>query len=259
MRGPARAGGWGPHYPTQAKTRCKVPRHPLQNVMELNTKTRLSGECDSRLGKRGETHKSRGELCPIGENPLRARAGGLFGVQLNELMQLFGRLPVELRERLRSAKAGVVAGMRGEGSIFVEDLGQPTRHARAKVLTGGTQHDYQTARHVLAAMVSNTFHHRQGPGVAHGKALARAPGSKKRAAGCTIKRDISENDVQLAFACSTALPAQDQLSSAQAFADKIVGHAFQNQLHPGHGKCSKGLPGNALHLEVQRSVLVVQS
>src|SRR5277367_2614832 len=125
---------------------------PIQAVFWLE----WGSVCGSGLRQRGKTHKPRGELFPIGENPLGAGAGGLFGMQLNELMQLFSRLLVELTQRLWREKAGVVTGLGKEGSVLIEDPGQATRHARAKVLAGRTQHGYQATRHVLAAVVANT-------------------------------------------------------------------------------------------------------
>src|SRR5690606_22715461 len=51
--------------------------------------------------------------------------------------------------------AGVAA--LAELAVLVEDVGEPTRHTGAKVAPGATEHDDQTAGHVFAAVITDTF------------------------------------------------------------------------------------------------------
>ena len=62
------------------------------------------------------------------------------------------------------------------------------------------EHRHQAACHVLAAMVSNAFHHRQRARIADRKTLPCAAGREQRSTGSPVKCDVAQDHMQLAFA-----------------------------------------------------------
>ena len=59
-----------------------------------------------------------------------------------------------------------------ERTVLVQHESQTARHAGAKVDARGAQHGDQTAGHIFAAVITRTFNHRVGAGVANSESLS---------------------------------------------------------------------------------------
>src|SRR6202790_5654928 len=58
-----------------------------------------------------------------------------------------------------------------EIALHVEHVGESAGEPGAEVHAGASEHAYHAARHVLAAMIPRSFHHRQGAGIAYTETL----------------------------------------------------------------------------------------
>src|ERR1700761_5360882 len=142
----------------------------------------------------------------------------------------------------------MVALLADKAAVLIEHPCDAAGHAGAEVLSGAAQHQDSSAGHVFAAVVAYTFDDSGGARIAHGETLAGTAGGKEAARGGAIERDIAEQDVVRALTRSIALGAKHDLTPAEAFADKIVGQAFEDETHARNGEGAKGLTGDALQL-----------
>src|SRR5579885_3276372 len=78
----------------------------------------------------------------------------------------------------------------GKITGLIENVSDTARHPGAEIAPGGAEHHDAAARHVLAAMVSDRFHHRIGAAIAHREALARHAADVGFAAGRAVEPDV---------------------------------------------------------------------
>ena len=103
-------------------------------------------------------------------------------------------------------------------------------------------------------MVAYTLDDGEDAGVADGEALTCAASGEEAAAGAAVKGDIAEYDVELAFAGGAALAAEDDFAAGEAFADEVVGEAFEHEREAGGGECAEALAGDAGQIEAEGGV-----
>uniref|UniRef100_A0A914Z101 Uncharacterized protein n=1 Tax=Panagrolaimus superbus TaxID=310955 RepID=A0A914Z101_9BILA len=80
-----------------------------------------------------------------------------------------------------------------EIAVHVQYVGQAAGEAGAEVQADLAQHQYHAIGHVLAAVVTGTFHHRQRAGVAHGETLTRAASGKQLATGGAVQAGVADD------------------------------------------------------------------
>src|SRR5207247_5284109 len=106
---------------------------------------------------------------PLSEDRPGAAAAGLMEMLLYQLAQH------TLVHRIESADGDhLEVAVRFELAALIEHVGDAVGHPGRKVSADRSQHDHHATRHVFAAMVAGTLDHRDGAGVPHRKAVARA-------------------------------------------------------------------------------------
>ncbi len=95
-------------------------------------------------------------------------------------------------------------------AVLIEHVGHAAAHPGGEVASGLAEHDDQSARHVLAAVIADAFDDRVRAAVAHREALAGHAAEERLAAGRAVERDVADDDVLLGleggFAAADAPP-----------------------------------------------------
>src|SRR5690606_33530261 len=142
-----------------------------------------------------------------------------------------------------------------EAVVLVEHVGEAAGHARAEVHAGLAQYADEAAGHVFAAVVTGAFHHGVGTGVAHGEALAGGTGGEQAATGGAVQAGVANDGRLLSLQRAAGRRHDDQLAAGHAFADVVVGVAFQAQVQATGVPHAEALAGGALEAEGDRRVL----
>src|ERR1700678_4523287 len=103
-----------------------------------------------------------------------------------------------------------VAALFGKIALLIENISHAATHARSEISATRSQHQYGSLRHVLAAVVANAFDNGGGTGVAHGEAFSGDSVEKCLAAGCPVKRNISDQNVFFGGKSRSARRIDDQ-------------------------------------------------
>ena len=112
-------------------------------------------------------------------------------------------------------------------AVLIEDVRQSAAHAGGEVAPGLAQHDDGAARHVLAAVVADAFDDRGGAAVADREALTRHPAHEDLAAGRTVERDVTDDDVVLGLEGRFPGRTHRHESARQTLAEIVVRIAFE--------------------------------
>jgi len=99
-------------------------------------------------------------------------------------------------------------------------------------------------------MVAHALHHRIGATVAHAEALAANPAEVRLARGCSIKRDVADDDVFFRHEGCRFRREHHDLSTRQTLADVIVGIALERQGDPARNEGTKALSGGAIEMDL---------
>ena len=91
----------------------------------------------------------------------------------------------------------MVAALLREVASFVEDVSDSSTHTGGEIAPGLSQHQHQSACHILAAVIAQPFDDGGCARIAHGESLARHPVKESFAGGCSIQHDIADEDVFL--------------------------------------------------------------
>src|SRR6187549_3281565 len=148
--------------------------------------------------------------------------------------------------RLRDDEVGVEA-LR-ERARRVEDEGVPAGHAGTEVQPGLTEHDDGPVRHVLAAVVADTFDHGDGARVADGEALSGRTRAEELASGRAVERGVPD-EARLARIVERRF--DDDASAAHRLADVVVGLSDEVKLDARGQERAEALPGRALEVGTQ--------
>src|SRR5262249_38900597 len=89
---------------------------------------------------------------------------------------------------------GRVAAL-GEIPVEIEDVGYSARHAGRKVSPGDAEHRHRSARHVLAAVITDALDDGGRARVAHREALARDAAEVGLARDRAVEDDVARDDV----------------------------------------------------------------
>ena len=116
-------------------------------------------------------------------------------------------------------------------SQVIENKSHATAHACGKVLAGGTQHDNDTAGHVLAAMVAHAFDNGTCPGIAHSKTLPCPAVNINLSGGSAIERNVADDDIFRWVEGSIPVGSDDEAATGKTFAEVIVGLSFEYKVN----------------------------
>ena len=84
-----------------------------------------------------------------------------------------------------------------EGAIRIVDEGNAPRHAGTEVAPGGPEDHHPTPGHVLAPVVADALHDRDGTRVAYAEPLAHLTPDENLAARRTVQDDVPGDDLVL--------------------------------------------------------------
>ena len=104
-------------------------------------------------------------------------------------------------------------------------------HTGGKISSSLAQHDDCAARHILAAVVADTFHDDVRTGIAHAESLARNAGNKSAAACRAVERDIADDDVFGSLERAGAIREDDQSAAGKPLAEIVVAVSLKRECH----------------------------
>ena len=123
-----------------------------------------------------------------------------------------------------------------------QHISDTAAHAGCKVLARLAEHDDTATGHILTSVVSDALHNCGSSGVAHAETLTCDAVDKCLAAGCSVKRHITDDDILLlpytsrpAGGYTTSLPPD------KSFSEVVVAVADQLQRQSLRDKCAKAL------------------
>ena len=109
----------------------------------------------------------------------------------------------------------------------IPDVGDASAHPGREIASGGTQNDHPASGHVLAAVISHSFDHSSGSGVAHTESLGSPATEVGLSARGTVKDHVSYDDILLGQEPRGSGRVDDQSTAGKTLAHIIVGIAFQ--------------------------------
>ena len=138
----------------------------------------------------------------------------------------------------------------GEVAHEIEHVGHATRHARAEVLSGRTEDDDGSVRHVFAAVVAHALDDGGAAGVADAEALAGAAVREELTARRTIHHGVAEDAVLVGLELRAGARLDHDLAAAHHLADVVIRLAGEDEAHAGREKRTEALARAALELEL---------
>ena len=190
-------------------------------------------------------------VVPVVENPLRAAAAGQVEVARDQISDDLHILRVEQRLEI---DRGQIAALLGEIAALVEHVGDAAAHAGGEIAAAGAEHEHQAVGHVLAAVVADAFDDRGRAGVANREALAGDAVEERFAAGRAVESNVADQDIFFRSKAGSARRIDDDAAAGEAFADVVVGLAFERERDALGEKRAEALSGRAGELNADRVV-----
>src|ERR1700691_4214774 len=134
-----------------------------------------------------------------------------------------------------------IAALFRKVAALVKYVSHTAAHAGGKIPPARSQYQHEPLRHVLAAVIANSFHHGSRPRVANRESLSGHSVEKRFSAGCAVERNISDQDVFFGSESGSSWRIHDYASTGQAFADVVVRFAFERQRDAVRQKCTQAL------------------
>ena len=133
---------------------------------------------------------------------------------------------------------------------LIQHVGDAAAHARGEIAAGLAEHDHAPAGHVFATMVADGFHDGVHAAVADAETFARHAADVNLAGRRAVKRHVADDDVFLGDECGTLRRINNDFAAAQAFAEIIVGVAFEFEGHARGHERAEALAGAAVEISV---------
>ena len=86
-----------------------------------------------------------------------------------------------------------------KGVLLIKNISKASGHGSAEIDAGIPQHGYVATRHVLAAMIADTFDYRVATGITYCKAFTGQSGRKQFATCYTIKAGVADYGCFMTF------------------------------------------------------------
>src|ERR1700753_1499581 len=109
---------------------------------------------------------------------------------------------------------------RHERAIRIQNPGKAARHSSAKVHPNPAENRNDSARHVLASMVSNAFNYGDCARVSHRKPLTSPPCSEQLSGSSTIQSHVAENNVLSAILRRKSTRFDHKLATREPLTDE---------------------------------------
>jgi len=172
--------------------------------------------------------EARSHRRPVIENPLRARAAGQLQMAGDEISYDLRILRFDQGLEIDRVE---VATLFRKVKVLVEDVSDSAAHASGEIPSARSQHEHHSFGHVLAAMITDAFHHGGCSGVANRKSFSGDSVEKGFSTGCAIERNVSNQNVF--FGCESGSPRwiHHQASTGQTLADIVISLAFERERH----------------------------
>src|SRR5580658_6980924 len=190
-------------------------------------------------------------FAPAFQNPLGARTVGQIEMASD---QVFHDLRVLRFDDWFQVDGAKIAALLGEIAALVEHVGDAAAHARGKIAATCSQHEHQAFGHVLAAVIAHAFYYGRGSRIANGKALAGHAVEKCFAAGSGGESDVADQNIFFRGEAGFARRVHHDAAPGQAFADVIVGLAFERERNAFRQERAQTLPSRAGELNLDRVV-----
>src|SRR5258706_11714857 len=137
---------------------------------------------------REDFDESRQHRGPVVENPPRSAASSQLPVSGYEIVNDADIL--QLKQGL-DIDRGRITALLDKIHALVEHVGEASAHTGGEVAATGAEHDHQTFRHVLAAVITDSLHHRGSSGIAHRKTLPGDAIEEGFSPGGAVKDDVA--------------------------------------------------------------------
>ena len=133
-----------------------------------------------------------------------------------------------------------------------QNIGKAAGHARAKIHPRRTQNYSHAGRHVLAAVLADTFDHCERAAVAHRKSFAYSTGHIEFSAGGAVEQGVAREHIA---AQRSLFPGGDRNRAAgQTLAHVIVGLADQTEVQSLDQESAEGLSRAADEFILRRNL-----
>ena len=125
--------------------------------------------------------------------------------------------------------------------IHIQYICDTAAHTCCKVLASLTKYDYAAACHIFTTMLSYAFYNCRCTGVTNCETLACNTIDKCSTTGCTVKGNITYNNILFCFVCSFFRNLQDQFTTGKSFSKVVITVTGQFQCKSFGDKCTEAL------------------
>src|SRR5215471_3612217 len=195
---------------------------------------------------REDLDETRQHVHPVIENVFGALASRQFEMALDQPVNQLHIARLDYRLQIDGSEIGALLG---EISALIKHVSDAAAHASREIPSAGAEHDHQSVRHVLAAVVANTFHHGRSAGVAHREPFPGNPAEECFSAGCAIEHNVADENVFFRGKTRLLRRVDDEATARKALANVVVGIAFESHGYALGQKCAEALARRARELD----------
>ena len=139
-------------------------------------------------------------------------------------------------------------------AIPIKHIGEATGHTGTEIAACWAEHSDYSTGHIFAAVITGTLHDHMGTGITYRQPFTGTSGGKQPATGCSVETGITNNHGLIASKLTARRRTNHQLATTHAFADIVVGIAFEQYMQATSIPDSKTLSGTAGQFDGDRLV-----
>jgi len=133
--------------------------------------------------------------------------------------------------------------LRRKVSITVQDESYAARHSSCEIASGGSQDESDSSGHVLAPVITDTFHNGCGSGIADAETFSGYTTDEYRAGSGAIKTRVASDDVLLRPEDGCFGRINSHVTSGESFGYVVVGITFERDTASGDEEGAETLAG----------------
>ncbi|CAF3597842.1 unnamed protein product [Fusarium graminearum] len=137
-----------------------------------------------------------------------------------------------------------------EIAVYIQDVGNTTRHTSCKVATSRSKNNDATTSHVLTTVVTDTLDNGGGTGVSDGETFSSNTTEEASTSSSTVQTSVTNENVLLRLEDSRAGRVDDQSTTRQALADVIVGITLKLKCDTRSEESTERLASRALDINM---------
>ena len=141
-----------------------------------------------------------------------------------------------------------------EVAVPIKDISNAPGHACCKVTSGFAKNDYTATGHVFATVIADSFNDSMGATVPHAESFCCAASEEGFTTGCTVKYDITNDDVFFGSKATDFRWIDNDSSSGKPFSYIVIRITFEFDRNSFGEECSDALTGRAIELDVDRTI-----